>query len=253
MERVGHSVQIVDAANEGSKAFLEFGLLRLIVLDEQFLRFLREHLDFGERKVPGHDLFHLLADPVDLIVCDEVDLAASVLRLADLPDLAVQPAWQGMVDHQHLVRIEFPDGVLQHEAERAHVTSSPVRMIVADEFYLMQVHWFETQLLKLVVYQCGQHVGLLSRLLVRDALAAFVRQILQRLSLLDLVVLPVIDAEQSYLILLHFRFCYNKSFKDTQKCLQRYHCNNKLTYSGNAKTVTIPSYLTIKKKYFCFL
>ena len=79
-------------------------------------------------------------------------------------------------------------------------------MVVPDELDPVQVGWLETEFFQFVVHQCGQHIVLFPCLTIRDAGAELVRQGLQILSFLNLMVLPVIDAEQCYLILLHFSF-----------------------------------------------
>ena len=206
MECVGLSVKVVNTATECPETLLKLGLLRLVILNEQLLGLLGEHLDLCERQILRHYFLHLLPDPVDLVIGHEIGFVPPVIVLSFLDDLAVQSARKRVVNHQHLVRIEFPHSVLKHEAKRPHVASSPVRMVIPDELDPVQVGRLETEFLQLVVHQSRQYIVLFPGLPIRDAGTELVRQGLQILSFLNLMVLPVIDAEQCYLILLHFPF-----------------------------------------------
>ena len=168
MERVCQPVQVVDVAVEGADAALQVGFRILPVGPEDLRRLVDMQFYFRERQVGRDNLLHLLLDPVQFFVAEEVRPGTAVLHAGALMQFAVQAAGQGVVDHQEFLRVQFPDGLLQDEAEGAEVGPAPVRMVVGDELYLVEHHQVVGQFLEFVVHQGGDHLEPHARLRVDD-------------------------------------------------------------------------------------
>ena len=111
-----------------------------------------------------------------------------------------------MVNDQDLVGIEFPDGILQDEAERTDVGSATVRVVVSDEFHLVEDHRFIRQFFKFVVDEGCDDFEFFPGFGVGHARAVFVADLLKGASYGDPVIFPVVDAEDRdvFVLLLHF-------------------------------------------------
>ena len=206
VKRVRAAVKVVDTAGKSPQTYLQFRLGRLVVGLENPLRFRGKQFLFDEREILPDDFPHLVPDRFQFFVRGKINHATSVLHFHRLPDFTVETAGQGMVNDQDLVGIEFPDGILQDEAERTDVGSATVRVVVSDEFHLVENHRFIRQFLKFVVDEGCDDFEFFPGFGVGHARAVLVADFLKGTSYGDPVIFPVVDAEDRdvFVLLLHF-------------------------------------------------
>ena len=156
VEGVRQAIQRINVGDKLSETAEQFRLvpLMLVLIDADGI-FGRD-LGFAERKIRGDDFLHPGFQPVDLLVFQEIDRAVPVFPPDGFLQLAIQAAREGVVNHEDLVRKQFPDGFLQDEAEGTDVAAPAVRMVVADEFNLVRHDHRITKFLEFVVHESGQ-------------------------------------------------------------------------------------------------
>ena len=118
--------------------------------------FIEAHHGLAERTVSRNDLAHGLGNLLNFGIRHEIHTRTTVLHGMGLTDLAIQPARQRVIYHEDLFREHIMHYLLQDEAKRTYVGTATVRMVIADEPYIMRIYYLIVQSFQLIVDKCCQ-------------------------------------------------------------------------------------------------
>ena len=108
-------------------------LFRLPVCLKQGKRVLHGQFGLGKRHVRIDDFLHPVGYAGDLFIRNRADFRTSVMLYLLFADFAIESAWERIVDHQNVFRIQFAHCLLQDETKRADVGSSALCVVVSYE------------------------------------------------------------------------------------------------------------------------
>ena len=145
------SIKKIYIVVEPSYAFQEIHFFCLSVFSEQAAAFFHTQHFLAERKVCCDDFSHPFFNLCNLFVCQEYAARSAVFCRLFLTDVAVEPARKGIIYRKYLSRKHFPHYILQHEAQRADVCASSVRMVISDEAHIVWVYDLVVEGLEFVV------------------------------------------------------------------------------------------------------
>ena len=144
---------------EASQCLQKAGLLPLAVRLKEFRRLIHSHHLLCERQICCDDLLHTGLNCLQLGIRHEIHMRATVFKNLSFPDLAVESAWKGIIDGQHLVRKHLMHHLLQHKAEGSDICPTSVRMAVVNKPDIMRIYHLVVQRLELVVHQGRQDIA----------------------------------------------------------------------------------------------